>query len=31
VSIFGNNDEATEAGSLVVVEYEKVLLLSSSG
>jgi hypothetical protein len=32
VSIFfGNKDEATGAGSSVVVEYEKVLLLPSLG
>jgi hypothetical protein len=31
VSIFGNKDEATGAGSSVVVEYEKVLLLSFLG
>jgi hypothetical protein len=28
---FGNTDEATRAGSSVVVEYEKVLLLSFLG
>jgi hypothetical protein len=28
---FGNKDEATGAGSSVVVEYEKVLLLPSLG
>jgi hypothetical protein len=31
VSIFGNKDEATGAGSSLVVEYEKVLLLSFLG
>jgi hypothetical protein len=31
VSIFGNKDEAIGAGSSVVVDYEKMLLLSFSG
>jgi hypothetical protein len=31
VSIFGNKNEATGAGSSVVVECEYVLLLSLSG
>jgi hypothetical protein len=31
VSIFGNKDEAMRVGSSVVVEYEKVLLLSFLG
>jgi hypothetical protein len=31
VSIFGNKDETTGAGSSVLVEYEKVLLLSFLG
>jgi hypothetical protein len=31
MSIFGNKDEATGAGSSVVVDYEKVLLLSFIG
>jgi hypothetical protein len=31
VSIFGNKDEATRAGSSVVVKYEKLLLLAFLG
>jgi hypothetical protein len=31
MSIFGNKDEATGVGSSVVVDYEKVLLLSFIG